>query len=107
VERSEDHHYAISGLRWAAAFFASRGDGAGARACAEALARIASQSGHVDALAALAHAVGEAALLDGDVDTAERQLLSALDLHRALDVPFEHAQIQLRAGVVLVAAGRR
>ena len=55
-ERSEDRHYAVWGLRWAACFFAASGAGAEARACADALARIAAHTGHPDARAALPHA---------------------------------------------------
>ena len=105
--RSEDHHYAVWPLRWASSFFARQGDGEQTRACAEALGKIAAGSGYADALAALAHAVGEAALLDGEVELAARQFGQALELHQGLDIPFERAQISLRAGVALAAAGRR
>jgi ATP/maltotriose-dependent transcriptional regulator MalT len=106
-EHSEDRHYAVWGLRWAASFFAERGAGAEARGCADALARIAAHTGHPDARAALAHALAETALLDGDAATAAQQIGRALELHAALDIPFERAHIQLRAGVVLAAAGER
>ena len=104
---TEDHHYSIWGLHWAAGFLARRGDRAGAHVCAEALTRIASTTGHPYALAALAHAIGETALLEGDVDTAAEQLSRAVEIHRGLDVPFERAQVELRAGVALAAAGER
>ena len=104
---SEDHHFAISGLQWASGFLAGRGDRAGAHGCAEALSRIASTSGHPYALAALARAIGETALLGDDADTAAEQLARAVEIHRGLDVPFERAQIELRAGVALAAAGDR
>ncbi len=106
-EESEDHHYAVWGIRWAAAWFAARGDRGGAHACAEALARMAADAGHADALAALAQAIGELALLDGDEAAAAEHLARAVELHRTLAVPFERAQIELRAGVVLAAAGLR
>jgi DNA-binding NarL/FixJ family response regulator len=106
-EGSDDNHYALAGLRWAAAFFSSQGDRAGAHACAAALTRCASRTGHPDALAALAHAIGETALLEGDADTAAEQLTRAVELHRDLDMPYERAQIELRAGVALAAAGER
>jgi DNA-binding CsgD family transcriptional regulator len=106
-EHSEDHHYAVKGLRFGAAFFASRDDRAGAHACADALTRISSETGHPDALAALAHAIGETALADGDADTAAEQLSHAVELHAGLDLPFERAEISLRAGVALAAAGER
>lgn len=106
-ERSEDHHFAIGGLRWGAGFFARRGDLEGAHTCAAALTRIASGTGHADALAALAYAIGEMALADGDATAAAEQLSRAVELHRSLDIPFERAEIELRAGVALAAAGER
>jgi DNA-binding NarL/FixJ family response regulator len=106
-EGSDDRHYAVAGLRWGASFFASRGDARGAHECAGALSSIASQTGHPDALAALACAIGESALLDGDAHTAAEQSTRAAELHRDLDMPFERAQVELRAGVALAAAGER
>ncbi|MFP5362470.1 MAG: ATP-binding protein [Thermoleophilia bacterium] len=106
-EDSDDHHYALGALRWGATFFAGRGDAAGAHACAEALGRVAAQTGHPDALAALGCAIAETALLAGDAGTAAEQTARALELHRGLDMPFERAQIELRAGVALAAAGER
>src|SRR4029077_13060400 len=64
-EQSEDHHYAVWGIRWAASWFAQRGDRGGAHACAEALAKMAADAGHADALAALAQAIREPALVGG------------------------------------------
>ena len=106
-ERSEDHHYAVWGLRTGAWMFATGGDLARARACAEALSAIAADAGHPYALAALAHALGETALQEGDADAAARQFGRALELHADLDAPFERAQIAVRAGVALAAAGER
>ncbi len=106
-ERSEDHHYSVWGLRLAATLFAAAGQSSPACACADALARVAADSGSPYALAALASALGETALLDGDTATAAAQLARAVDLHAAVAVPFERAQIGLRAGVALAAAGER
>ena len=105
--RSEDHHYAVWGLRWAACFFARHGDLAEARACADALSSIATTTGHADALAALAHALGETALADGEAAAAVEQMTRAVGLHEQLEIPFERAQVQLRTGVALAAAGER
>jgi DNA-binding CsgD family transcriptional regulator/tetratricopeptide (TPR) repeat protein len=104
-ERSDDRHYAVAGLRWGASWCATRKDPEGAHRCMDALSRIASQTGHPDALAALGCAIGESALLDGDAATAAEQLTRAFELHRDLDMPFERAQIEVRAGVALAAAG--
>ncbi|WP_349294562.1 helix-turn-helix transcriptional regulator [Baekduia alba] len=105
--RSQDHHYAVWGLRWSACWLARNGAGADARACAEALSAIAASVGHHEALAALAHALGEIALAEGDAAAAAQQLSRAVELHEGLDIPFERAQIQLRAGVALAAVGDR
>lgn len=104
---SEDHHYAVWGIRWAAAFFAARGDRKGAHECAEALGQMAGEAGHGDALAALAQAIGELALLEGDEEGAAEHFSRAVELHRNLAIPFERAQIELRAGVALALAGQR
>jgi DNA-binding CsgD family transcriptional regulator len=106
-EESEDHHYAVWGMRWAVSHYARLGDRGGANACAEALSRMASEAGHPDALAALAQALGELALLEGDEAAAAEHLSRAVELHRALAIPYERAQIELRSGVVLAAAGER
>jgi DNA-binding CsgD family transcriptional regulator len=106
-QRSEDHHYAVWGLRSAAVIFAAQGDLARVRACAEALSQIAASAGHADALAALAHALGETALREGDAAAAAQQIGRALELQSTLETPFEQAQISLRAGVALAAANER
>jgi len=104
-ERSEDHHYAVWGMRWASTYTAGRGDRDGLAACTEALSRMAADGGHPDALAALAQALGELALLEQEEATAAEHLCRAVELHRSLAIPHERAQIELRAGVVLAAAG--
>ena len=106
-ERSEDHHYAVWGLRLAAALLAQGGAVAEAHACAQGLTRIATESGHPDALAALAHALGEIALAEGDAELGAEQLGRAVELHRSLRIPAERAQILHRAGVALAVAGER
>ncbi len=106
-QESEDHHYAVWGIRWAAVFFAQTGDRRRLQACTEALSSMVSAAGHQDALAALAQAIGETALLEGESELAADQLSRALDLHRNLGIPHERAQIELRAGVALAAAGER
>jgi DNA-binding CsgD family transcriptional regulator len=98
-QRSEDHHYAVWGLRWAAVYLARTGALRDARACTEALGTVATSAGHSDALAALAHALAETALAEGDADTAGAQFARALSLHDDLHIPFERAQILLAAGV--------
>jgi DNA-binding NarL/FixJ family response regulator len=97
----------VCGLRWAACFFARHGQLDDARACTEALSSIATTTGHLDSLAALAHALGETALAEDQPAAAAEQITRAAQLHEDLEIPFERAQIQLRAGIALAAAGER
>jgi DNA-binding CsgD family transcriptional regulator len=106
-QQSEDHHYAVWGMRWMATFFAGHDDREGLAACTEALSQMAAEGGHPDALAALVQALGELALLEGDEAAAAEHLSRAVELHRSLAIPHERAQIELRAGVALAAAGER
>jgi DNA-binding NarL/FixJ family response regulator len=106
-EESEDHHYAVWGMRWAATYLAGSGDRDSLAACTEALSRMAADGGHADALAALAQALGELALLEGEEAAAAEHLSRAVELHRSLAIPHERAQVELRAGVGLAAAGQR
>lgn len=106
-ERSEDVHYSVWGLRLAATQFAAMGDVNSARGCADALTRVATESGSAYALAALAAALGEAALADGDAGTAADQLGRAAEAHKDLAVPSERAQIATRAAAALLADDQR
>jgi DNA-binding NarL/FixJ family response regulator len=106
-EQSEDHHYAVWGVRWASSWFARRGRAKEAQLCAAALGKMAAEGGHDDAVAALAQAVGELALMEGDAATAAESLSRAVELQRNLATPHERAQVELRAGIALAAAGER
>jgi DNA-binding NarL/FixJ family response regulator len=105
-KQTEERHYVISPLRWATTFFAESGNAAGTRACAAALAQIAADVGQDVAMSALSHALGETALIDGSAEQAGDQFARALVLLQAYDAPFERAESQRRAAVVLAAAGR-
>jgi ATP/maltotriose-dependent transcriptional regulator MalT len=104
---SESVHYPVPALRWATTFLAAHGLEADARACAAAVGRLAADTVNPEALAATAHVVGEIALLDGDPERASPQFERALALLTPLQLPFELAQTQVRAGVTLAAAGHR
>jgi DNA-binding NarL/FixJ family response regulator len=104
--RTEDRHYAIAPLRWAATLFAESGDAAGARTCAASLAQIAGDASQAEAMSALSHALGETALLDGNPEQAASQFAQAVALLRGIDAPFDRAESQLRAGVALARGGR-
>ena len=106
-ERTEERHYVVPALRWTAMVLAEQGDVPGVRTCADALARIAAQTAQPEAIAALATALGEAALHDGDTEAAAAHFTSAVEAISARDLPLERAEIGRRAGIALVHAGRR
>jgi DNA-binding CsgD family transcriptional regulator/tetratricopeptide (TPR) repeat protein len=103
---TEERHYAIGALRWAATFLAESGDVDGARACVAALSRIATDSPQDEALSAFSHGLAETALLEGDHDQAVVQFGRALELLRSIGAPYERIQSERRAGRALVVAGR-
>ena len=63
--------------------------------------------GTAEAVAGLGHTLGELALADGDATAAARHFTHALDLLGDLTVPYERAEIELRAAIALAAAGER
>jgi DNA-binding NarL/FixJ family response regulator len=110
VERcwaKEERHYSVPALRWATTFFARRGERAQAAACTELLSSMAATGGASETVAALAHALGEIALLEDDGERASGHFERALDALSELTVPHDRAEIQVRAAVALVAAGNR
>jgi DNA-binding NarL/FixJ family response regulator len=106
-DQADERHDTIPALRWAATFFASRGDGAAARQCASGLAKMSAATGNSEALAGLAHALGEAALLDSDPARAAEQFAQALELLSNLEVPLERAETEWRLGAARAKLGER
>jgi DNA-binding CsgD family transcriptional regulator len=104
---TEERHYVVPPLRWAATLLAESGDGDGARACTAALAQIATDAGQDEAMSALSHALGELALLDGNPEQAAVQFGRALELLRGVGAPFERAESGRRAAAALALTGRR
>jgi ATP/maltotriose-dependent transcriptional regulator MalT len=105
--QTEDRHYVIGPLRWATTFFSEAGDGEASRTCAAALAQVAADAGQDEAMSALAHGLGETALLDGGVEQAADQFARALALLQGIDAPFDRAESERRAGAALALCGRR
>jgi DNA-binding CsgD family transcriptional regulator len=103
----EDRHYAVAPLRWAASYYGRQSARAEVHVCAEALATMASATGQPEALSGLAHALGEAALLEGSAALAAGQFAQAQEALAGLELPFDLALTQLRAGAALAAAGER
>jgi DNA-binding NarL/FixJ family response regulator len=106
-QATEERHYVISPLRWAATVFAEADDSPALRACTAALTQIAADTGQDEASSAVAHALGEIALLGGDNDQAAAHFQRALNLLAELAAPLERVESQRRAAVALAAAGRR
>jgi ATP/maltotriose-dependent transcriptional regulator MalT len=106
-EQTEECHYSVPVLQWASTLFAGGGGADGARACAAALATIAERTAQPEARAALAHALGEVALLDGTPDTAAAELTRAADEFTKLDLPLAAAQAQCRAAAALAGSRDR
>ena len=106
-EQTEEGHYVIPPLRWAATLFGSIHDTNAIAACASGLSRIASVTSNREALAGLAHALGEAALANGETQQAVEHFQHALELLVTVEAPFERAQTHMRYGLALVRAGRR
>ena len=96
VTRTQERHYCVPMLQWAATFFIGAGLADDARACASALASICEATGQPEAIATLAHVLGET-LLTADPAAAGRELRRAAGMFGALGLPFAQAQAQLRA----------
>jgi DNA-binding CsgD family transcriptional regulator/tetratricopeptide (TPR) repeat protein len=101
---TQERHYCVPFLQWAATFCAEHGLADDARACAAALSGICTVTGQAEAVAALAHALGET-LLPGDPAAAAGELTRAAGLFCELDLPFAGALAQRRAGAALLRAG--
>lgn len=96
VTRTQERHYCVPMLQWAATFFIGAGLADDARACASALTSICEATGQPEAIATLAHVLGET-LLAADPVAAGRELRRAAGMFGELGLPFAQAQAQLRA----------
>lgn len=104
-EKTDDLFYVMHPLRWACTFLAGEGSGSEARACADALASVAARKASPEALAALAHALGECALLEGDPPRAVEHFDQALELLARIGIAFQHAHTLVRHARALAMAG--
>lgn len=75
------------------------------RRCADAVASWSSRFAGTEGVAALAHALGEVALLDGDSARAAEHFGRALEVMADARTPFEVAHTRMRAGVALARSG--
>jgi DNA-binding CsgD family transcriptional regulator len=99
---TDERHYCVPILQFAAAHFAQWSAQADLNATTEALARIAEATGQPEARSALAYALGEAA---PGPQAALPQYRRALDLLGGLQLPIVDSHIRWRTGLALLACG--
>ncbi|MGH3155378.1 MAG: LuxR C-terminal-related transcriptional regulator, partial [Streptosporangiaceae bacterium] len=111
IGETQERHYCVPFLQWAATFCAGRGLADDTLACAAALSEICSATGQAEATAALEHVLGETLLAD-DPAGAAGELQRAARMFGELELPFAAALAQrsgaaasARAGDVPVAKG--
>jgi DNA-binding CsgD family transcriptional regulator/tetratricopeptide (TPR) repeat protein len=104
LARTQERHYCLPMLQWAATFFAAHGLIDDARACAAALSAICEATAQPEATATLAHALGET-LLASDPRAAASELARAAAMFGELGLPFAGAQAQHRAACALAGSG--
>jgi ATP/maltotriose-dependent transcriptional regulator MalT len=104
-EGSDDIHYGIELFRWGATHFALWGNSELVQHAASSLSRIVTQTSNPEALAGLAHGLGEVLLLEGQAMNAVRQFEQAAALLEEIEAPFDKANTSWRLGTALAAAG--
>ena len=104
IGATQERHYCVPFLQWAATFCASHGLADDTAACAAALTEICSATGQAEAGAALAHALGET-LLPDDPAAAAGELHRAAGLYAELGLPFAEALARRHAAAALLRTG--
>jgi DNA-binding CsgD family transcriptional regulator len=104
LSETQERHYCLPFLQWAATFLSMHELADDALACAAALSRICEATGQAEAVAMLAHALGETRIADDPAAAASELCLAAATL-RELKLPFAAAQAGHRAAAALLAAG--
>ena len=104
---TEECHYALPALRWAASFLAERDDSAGVAACHRVVATLATRNSSVKVLSTLAHVGAELAMADGDAGQASAQFARSVELLTGISAPYERAHTQWRWGRAGAMTGDR
>jgi tetratricopeptide (TPR) repeat protein len=105
-EASEDLHYSLNALAWSAGVFAEHRQEEDLNRVVRALAAIAAGNGNREALAMLARALGELARAERKPDAAVEHFRHALDLHQAIELPHDRAELLVSAAAAARDAGR-
>jgi DNA-binding NarL/FixJ family response regulator len=106
-EQTQDTHDTLPPLCAAVTFFAVLGRERETAKCAEALAAMTAATGNPEALAGLAHALGETALLNGNAKEAVEQFKQALQQFEKMQVPLDEARADYRLGVAYTKLGSK
>jgi DNA-binding CsgD family transcriptional regulator/tetratricopeptide (TPR) repeat protein len=104
VRSTQERHYCVPLLQWAATFFAVHGLASDVLDCTAVLSAICDATGQQEAVATLAHAFGETQLPD-DPAGAAGELRRAAGMFCDLGLPFPAAQAQYRAAAAARALG--
>ncbi len=104
-EASDDIHYGIEAFRWGATQYAQWGDYDQVQVATSALGRIVAETSNPEALAGLAHGIGESTLLEGDPVKAVGHFEQAAALGEEIEAPFDQACTRWRLGSALAANG--
>lgn len=102
---SEESHYALPALRWAASYLVEAGDAEGVSGCHRIVAEKATRNSSPKVLSALAHVGGEVSAMSCEADQAHSQFARSLELLDGIRAPLERAHTQLRAGLALTRSG--
>ena len=92
----EDRHLALSGLLFAAAFYADNESPPATADCLDILHTIAQDNNNPESRATLRAVAAEAARAEGDSDQAAREFLEAIELFQKARLPLETAWMQWR-----------
>jgi len=101
---TQERHYCLPFLQWAATFLSAHGLADDALACAAALSGVCEATGQAEAVATLAHVLGETRLA-GDPAGAASELRRAATMLGELELPFAAAHAGQRAAAALLAMG--
>jgi DNA-binding CsgD family transcriptional regulator/tetratricopeptide (TPR) repeat protein len=104
---TQECHYALPTLRWAASFLSELGDREGASTCHRVVASLATRNSAPKVLSALAHVGAEVAMANGETGQACAQFARSIELLSGITAPYEHAHTQSRWGAALEASGDR
>lgn len=105
--QSDESHYSIPALRFAASFFSSVGEGENTRASVDALIRIATTLSNYESLAGVSHALGEAAWVNDQLPEAIEHFNAGIDLLANKEIPLEEIETRYRAGLAYLANDQR